>query len=460
MLHLQKEEKFFSKTVTHIVTTRSIPSENATCKDSTGSVDPMVVDEQAQTINPSLLDKNAHSRSFGSGSVGVRRDAPMDILTRGRQMGMKIWAAEKLSRILTSIVEDPTTPAHATRGHSASLHKTQDDLSQVLKNEKISATSEREQISMPRELVPFRGPFLYIHDIDEKVRPTMVREYPKVARRQDGEWPQFRSATVGKCPFIEDPTLKKEEQERAKQKALLLQQQQKEAQQAHRTRSAVAIVDAKMDPPRRTSPRKALQEVQAPANPTVVQQPTTSAQPGKLERHSSFPPMPEQPPVNFVQPCQMHLIREPAASGIQRSNMTSAIQSQMISSTAATGVKTSTSKEVHELKRKVLERSHTGSLSVGSIPSSHRMNDLAGVLKNARAPAPQRAAKSKAQEKLGGIQEVDPYAEDAAAERSVQAAARKKKATKKDPKPGYCENCRDKYDDFEEVREFWLSGLR
>lgn len=120
----------------------------------------------------------------------------------------------------------------------------------------------------------------------------------------------------------------------------------------------------------------------------------------------------------------------------------------MISSTAATGVKTNTSKEVNELKRKVLERTNTGSASIGSIPSSHRMNDLAGALKNARAPAPTRAAKSKAQERLGGIQE-DDEEEEYLRQRASKAS--RKKSSQRDPKPGYCENCRDKYDDFDEV---------
>ena len=72
------------------------------------------------------------------------------------------------------------------------------------------------------------------------------------------------------------------------------------------------------------------------------------------------------------------------------------------------------------------------------------MTDLASVLKNPRAPAPSRAAKSKAQEKLGGIQEEDD-------EIAPPRPKTKKKSVQRDPKPGYCENCRDKYDDFEEV---------
>jgi regulatory subunit for Cdc7p protein kinase len=245
--------------------------------------------------------------------------------------------------------------------------------------------------------------------------------------------------------------------------ALQQQQQQQQAdQQAPRTRSHGTSHAVKLEAPRRTSPRKALQPVHNAANAPMdldhdrcQKKQLSSAQ----EAQPSFPPMPERKTFEFLRPSQMHISREPAASGIQRSNLTSAIQSQMISSTAGTGVKAGTSREVHQLKRQVLERTHTGSLSVGSIPSSHRMTDLAGVLKQARAPAPQRAAKSKAQEKLGGIQEeADPYAEDVAAEAAVQSS-RRRKAVKRDPKPGYCENCRDKYEDFEEVSRLRVHAL-
>ncbi|ETN39179.1 uncharacterized protein HMPREF1541_05402 [Cyphellophora europaea CBS 101466] len=404
-----KEEKFFSKSVTHIITTRSIPSEDVSSAASASSGQ----DDQLQTINPSLLDKTIRQR---------RENVNVDILHRGRQMGMKIWAAEKLQRVLTSILDDgssQTSRAPATRP--------QEELSQALRKDKIAA-SERDQPSQLRDLVPFKGPYIYVHDMDEKYRPTMVREY-KPARRGEGEWPQFRSAAVGKCPFVEDPGYKQRETE---------QDRARRAAQQRRTQE--------MQPPRRVSPRKALREVHHNPAPTPA-----TINPAHLHKRAdsnlSFPPMPQQSGDFLRAPGSLlSMSREPAASGIQPSKMTSAIQSNMISSTAATGVKSTTSKEVHELKRKVLERTNTGSLSVGSIPSSHRMNDLAGTLKNARAPPPTRAAKSKAQEKLGVVEEDD----DESMQPKMKQSNNKKKSMQRDPKPGYCENCRDKYDDFEE----------
>ena len=462
------------------MTTRPTPPENGApaSPDATSIISPTTTDEnvgegQTRTINPTLLEKNGaagrgHSVSnqLHSG-LNVRKEGNgnMDVLLRGRQMGMKIWTSEKFQRILTSMLEDRVQgpPTHSQMNNARNKEQ---DLSQVLRKERMTGLTEREHLTLSKELVVFKGPFVYIHDMDEKTRPIIVREYPKVAKRQDGAWPQFRSAAAGKCPFVEDPATRGEiEGERGEQRAVA-PQLDKDATQAPRTRSICAVDEAKMEPPRRCSPRKALQEVRnvpatsAMPNPAVAAASKAMAT-SKLERQPSFPPILEKKDAaSFARPMDMHFAREPAASGMQQSNITSAIRSQMISSTAAApGAWRTTSKEVNELKRKVLERTNTGSLSVGSIPSSHRMADIAGALKNARAPAPQRAAKSKAQEKLGGIQEENcPSDDDLAAERAANTCTKRKRSAKRDPKPGYCENCRDKYDDFDEVCDDGLSS--
>jgi regulatory subunit for Cdc7p protein kinase len=379
----------------------------------------------------------------------------MDILVRGKEMGIKIYSVEKLQRLIDSILVGSENQTISTRSATFTRHP-RGDLGEVLRNEKHGGASEKE--APFASLVTFKGPFIYVHDMEEKYRPTMVREYPKPTTREDGEWPQFRSAGVGKCPFLVDQNFEQEQrrvQKRAAQHEQQRQLQQRREQQIPRTRSHVTVA-APPDPATRDGRRKPLAAVQVTPNPPediVKEEGESKSLSSNVERQPSFPPMPRRNEIEFVRPLKLEVIREPAASGIQRSNLTSAIQSQMISSTAATGVKAGTSKEVHQqLKRQVLERTHTASLSVGSIPSSHRMTDLAGALKTARVPGPQRAAKSKAQEKLGGIQEeVDPHEDDIAAERTANAS-RKKKDVRRDPKPGYCENCRDKYDDFDEVR--------
>jgi regulatory subunit for Cdc7p protein kinase len=400
----------------------------------------------------------------------------MDVLSRGRQMGMKVWALEKYERILFSMLEYDSGGASHPRPANPLVRTNRvrdEDLSQVLRNEKTNGHMERDLASTSsKDLVMFKGPFIYIYAMDSKTRPIMAKDYPRVARRDEGVWPQFRSASDGKCPFIDDPLTKKEidkikereqqqqqqqrDRERERERAIAAQHAQ-QAQAPLRPRSVAAVRETYMRPPRR-SPRKVAM-VEAHKAPDV--KPSLMVAVPRLhpfEAPKALPQMAfaagQQRTGGFARPQIMQSTGEPAASGIQRSNLTSAIRSQMISSTAAApGGKAGTSKEVQELKRKVLERSHMSNVSVGSIPTSQRMTDLAGVLKNARAPPPQRAAKSKAQEKLGGVAEESAMSDDElAAERLAEAPSKKKKAARRDLKPGYCENCRDKYDDFDDVR--------
>ncbi|KAL9113849.1 MAG: hypothetical protein Q9227_001983, partial [Pyrenula ochraceoflavens] len=479
------EEKFFSRAVTHVVTTRTLPPELETPTSSempatlSTSASESPSDSQPRTINPSLLEKSASSEvarkhaaesdsCFKPPTLNGRRDAsgPTDILSRARQMGMKIWQLEKLQRMVSTIYEgEGTVHTHNTRNNHATLPKARaEDLSQLLRNERLNGPSDRDPTVISKEMVPFRGPFIYIHDMDEKYKPTMMRDYQKVNKRQDGQWPQFRSAPPGKCPFLDESTTKKDwQKEHEREKAMEVQKQKELVLQADQGRHTTLAVTTVAEPPPRRSPRKALREIGQATVPVArvtpvlegVGSPKRQPSPAYINYESKQEKGAHGPP----KPSQMFFSREPAASGIQQSNITSAIRSQMISSTAAVpGARAGTSKEIHELKRKVLEKTTgTGSLSVGSLsngsaPSSHRIADLASQLRNARAPAPQRAAKSKAQEKLGGVPEDETLSEtELAMERLAHAPQRPKRNTYKDPKPGYCENCRDKFEDFDEV---------
>lgn len=136
--------------------------------------------------------------------------------------------------------------------------------------------------------------------------------------------------------------------------------------------------------------------------------------------------------------------------------MTSAIRSQIISSTAAApGAKAGTSKEIHGLKRKVLEKN--------SAPALHGMQACskptsAAVPARAEQAIPTtRQSRRRAQEKLVNIEEESTQSEDdenkwiAEDVQRGRAQAKVIQIKQKERKPGYCENCREKYDDFEEV---------
>lgn len=451
MLFVQREEKFFSRLVTHVVTSRPIPAVEVAATSPT-EPEPSATENgenNMQTVNPSLLEKTADAHGHASLKNENRRDqATMDVLLRARQMGMKIWALEKLQRMITTINDDGlggqangAAETKTTAGNPGTRPGDR-ELSRLLRQELLNGPSDRDPLSS-MEMIMFKGPFIYIHDMNEKTKPVMVREYSRVARRQDGTWPQFRSAPLGKCPFIDEPPSRKEyDRQRLKQ----AQREKKKAAAAaeqSRSKTSYGAADRNIDAKVGIDQAKAMAAHDTAAS-KQVDVPTKIIAGEQHERKSSESFIPP----HFPRTGPFYTGREPAASGMQPSNVTSAIRSQMVSSTAGVpGAKAGLSKEVHGLKRKVLEKG-TGGITTHSMAAPQRPNGLAMHPKTqdshdgtqsapeARRPNEDRYQKSE----VAGTKR----------RREDSEAEPKKPERRRDPKPGYCENCRDKFDDFEE----------
>jgi regulatory subunit for Cdc7p protein kinase len=360
------------------------------------------------------------------------------VLYKAKDLGLKIWSVDKLQRMVDTMFnketgEDPSTIVYSRtvtqpKGRPA-------DLQRLLQNEK----SDRDHALATQDMIPLRGYYAYVHDMDEATRPVMIREYQKT-EKDKGKWPQFRASANGKCPFVDDPHFgrrQQEEEARRVQKTL--------AVAAPRTRAASAM-EGKL----------ALAE-----NNNIARRPSAPAAMVKMEQEDAnvldtkvipkrantdgVPPMFGSAQAS-IRAMPRFIAGEPVASGLQASNITSAIQSQMISSTAAVP-RAGNSKEVNALKRKVLEKNSVPSTNTHSGQSS-AMNDVRAMLNQEHVP-PMRAAKRKAQETLGVSHEDEVAARHA---RKV-AALRRRKTAEKELKPGYCENCREKFNDFDEVRK-------
>ncbi|KAI0129642.1 Dfp1/Him1, central region-domain-containing protein [Xylariales sp. AK1849] len=447
-----REEKFFSIECTHVVTTRSIPPERS-ARQRQEEVNNENHDEHGQdvqTINPSLLsrltDQPVKRKLFDTTSrtttVPSRRalteiqDARpkrnMDVLHRAREMGKKIWSLDKLQRMLSMLLEQDLN-ASAAIAYGAPKEP---NLLQLLHNERVNGPSDRDPTVTTRELHHFKGPYVYVYDFEEKQKPIMVREYSKVQDKNDGDWPQFRTAPQGRCPFIED-------------------YDHREVKPKPRQPSAKPAIESK----------PILQPPEVPPSKPVTGKRSLSEMESAHTRGSSVAstefvvPKPvagkkfdfSRPNAFTSRASSAKLFGgEPVASGIQPSNMTSAIRSQMISSTAATpGAIGVLSKEVHGLQRKVLQRNSSHDLSsrptAGSAATSFWEDNS-----SKRSVTLGRTSSRK----LGLIDETAAADEDDDVEDTkVRANMEKRvvvKPKKRDLKPGYCENCQDKFEDFED----------
>lgn len=428
--HVQREITFFSKDATHVITTRAIPADDSSSSShARGTAHPTQSDTKRSGFETALRP---------GGRSG-------DVLYKAKELGMKIWSVDKLQRMVDTMFNKETgeeLPNFQTRhGLPAAQQKgRQADLQRLLQNEK----SDRDYVTANalQDMVPLRGYYVYVHDMDEATRPVMIREYQKV-EKDKGKWPQFRASGNGKCPFVEDPNLGRRQQEEHDARRV----QRSVAAAAPRTRAASALEG-----------KFALGE-----NNNLARRPSAPAAMIKVEEEDAKPLDPPRaipkrtntdgiPPMfgsaqASIRAMPRFIAGEPIASGLQASNITSAIRSQMISSTAA-APRAGNSKEVNALKRKVLEKNTVPSANTNSGHSS-AMNDVRAMLNQEHVPL-MRAAKRKAQETLGLINEDD----EAEKQAKKVAALRRRKTAEKELKPGYCENCREKFNDFDEVSLF------
>ena len=381
-------------------------------------------------------------------------------------MGIKIWQLEKLSRVIDSI-NGGLADSQLLQGRNLRKASTivggkvsqEADLSHLLRNEQLNGPSDRDHTVSTEELIPFRGYYLYIRDIDERTRPILVKEYAKVARSEAGDWPQFRANGSGKCPFVEDPHAARHELEKANQRAREERARSRTENRAPpRTRAETATHES-LGTGLKPAEREPLTESNNAANKsaTITQQLPPQEfcpPPAPVNRASNKSPVKTSQTVPATKPTR-YFGGEPAASGLQQSNITSAIRSQMISSTAAApGAKAGTSKEVHGLKRKVLERNAP---ALHGIQAPQPPQKSTAPARAEQAIPVTRQSRKRAQERLIHIEEESTQSEeeeDIWREEARRVAAKESKIVKvKDSKPGYCENCREKYEDFDDVSQ-------
>ncbi|KAI5790383.1 Dfp1/Him1, central region-domain-containing protein [Pyronema domesticum] len=446
-------EKFFSSNVTHLITNR-LPNSDATT-----------------AIRMSRAGAGATRKAAGN----------TDILLKAKEYGMKIWTTEKLERVLNVLFDFSTTrstlSATHTRDQPARAERAttqQNDLTHLLRNERLHGPTDRDPTVASKDLHYWKGPYIYIHDMLGANRPIILREYPKVQRREEGTWPQFRSVSGGKCPFIEESVHQEREKHRnvAAQKAKKAEatvdkavapadpKAEAKAEIKPRRKEASAIpartatAPTTLEPPKaavkeaattkdrspaksRTSAgknKRALTELDTAANarPAVTAETELiKKRSGRNENNIAFTATNETASAGVSQRSNV----EPAASGMQPSNITSAIHSRMISSHQdQPGQRAGTSKEIQALHRRV-----AGNVLLNNNTSNAAAKRVPEFFAKPSDPEPKNTRKTRA---AGPEMNAKTGVVETKKEKTVRL--------KPEPKPGYCENCREKFDDFEE----------
>lgn len=418
-----------------------------------------------------------------SKAVQTRQATQSTAVSQARKMGKKVWSAHKLIKILDAILNNDSqrnSLHRPARGTDQQVKQPEKELQNLLRHEKLHGPADRDRSVPVKEEVPFVGHYFVINDMNGQYKPIMIREYPKPAGGfTEGDWPQFRTSTQGRSPFLLDEAAMRKRQ-KAEEAAIALQ---KSGQAITRSRAALVEKYA-MNPP--------LQRSRIPSNREQI----GGKHVGQINGHSREPSLNSGnflPTINrtssanagswgtFRDMSSRRGMWEPAASGVQPSNVTSAIRSQSISSAAVIpGSRAAISKNVIDLKRRAFENNS----APHRLTHSQGMSNLNAVAEGQQQPAPVRPLKRRIGEQLDVLDEEETSVLDAGpdehpeeaddlsrrkaeAEQACRQAARAKRvlAAKKQTaaaseqqqqqppervkKPGYCENCREKYEDFD-----------
>lgn len=317
-----------------------------------------------------------------------------DILVKAKNFNIKVWTQDKFRQIISGLLGDELD--------STALKRL--DLSQMLEKEKLQGTLDRDPTAARPDYHYFakNAIFLMVEDATAEHRPIMIQEFPRpVSEDHESPWPVLYGQLEGRCPFTRFDLDK--------------DYQRKMRPNRHETlRRSVSLNHLYSNRGDRTS---------------VSPAPSGDGRAYSVHRGASPYPM---------------------ASGNSVS-ITSNIAST--TSTAVGGPPMTYGKQVAQMGRKMYQPTGIGlgrpsSSSVAQSPRSPvsfadaaRGGDNAGGLlsaEQARGTLVRRMlGMSEHQNRLSGIR------------RSVSTASAGREL-RREKRPGYCENCRTKYDDFDE----------
>ncbi|KAK9464069.1 Dfp1/Him1, central region-domain-containing protein [Lipomyces oligophaga] len=366
---------------------------------------------------------------------------PADIITQAKQRSMKLWTYEKLCRFLANVtdvsIQTLVFGERQTQDHRSvvPLPNTapmdmSNNLTRMLREEKLKGPADSDPRARRDDVYYFKGPYIHIRDSSGVYRSVMVREYSKPTEANTGDWPQFQPSGQYKCPFLPDHSFLRRHKNSAYESA--------NEELRHRLELGVKCKRTRADQEQvvtsrgETKSRRVEQHTGGwktgdgagddresvhggvrtgtAMTPVRMTSARANAVPGKTngtpKRVLAIPKSQSAKKSNVQVQKQIHdhaqghlQGQELIATGINMSNITSNVKSMTQSGGQANGLGASTSqiqsKEVTSLKKKIFERK--------------------------RKPIAVAAVAVKREEV------------------AVQAV-----------RPGYCENCRDRFDDYED----------
>ncbi|KAF5351825.1 hypothetical protein D9756_007378 [Leucocoprinus leucothites] len=386
-----KIDPFFSADVTHVVSDRPVPSQTDISEKENYN-DPRVSTQHGQPAG-------SPSRHFLDGQK------TKDLIKDALAFGKKIWDSVKLESVLSRCLDEPATASGTLSNNSKP--RNQHNLSKLLQSERIHGLSERDPTQKRHDFRYFtRGSyFVLVEDIRGELATIAAHEYP-AHKEREGEktpWPTLYCHPQARGPFILFDEKEKKRWER-------LQDAEKKEKAERRARCETflkkQVTEKRIDP--RLVARKA----------------------GDLRRSVSMINM------RNATRADVFVDQEGEGDAVESVNASGYLASGFTGHMAASG-------------NSVSVTSTTGTTSTANYTSRtlHIPSNLSGRMRQ------EIVMRRQPQEKLAQANAMAPPPEvpqrHAVLKKSKSTNTLKLPKREEGSKPGYCESCRFKFEDFQ-----------
>ncbi|KAL8280720.1 hypothetical protein RQP46_006724 [Phenoliferia psychrophenolica] len=397
-------DNFFSKKVTHVVTTRPVPG--ASNKENVDSPAPPARQTFAQTLAASASISSAAGpsrtkrptnrkspigylsldgqqlRQYGEGFEKNPFIDHQDILSKASEFGLKIWRLDKIQNMLSRIHSNSPVKADARRKLS---------LPSLLRDEQLFGTRERDPFVPRPDMHYFNTAthrYLLVEDSTGIHRPIAAKEYEKPRKGSDPLWPVLWGGLEGRGAF-------------------------------YHYEGAPIVHENRLRPPAPVEEEEEQEEEEEEEQPEEVEQPPEEPVAEPSKGHAAFAARAVAPSLRRT----ASLNRLTTAPKAPPKYLAASGNSQTITSTVASATSTR-----------------------GGLPA------LGGAFGNGNGPLVNRRLaalnRSTVPTRFGGAAVPGKLKRSTSVDAGLNAKAPPPREEPK--KPGYCENCRLKYEDFKE----------
>ncbi|KAI0769319.1 Dfp1/Him1, central region-domain-containing protein [Trametes elegans] len=222
-------DDFFSKDITHFITLNDVDDKENTEKEGTKGASGTVTVLQPANLLGSPI--RLRGRALPGNNVAE------SLVQKARTFNMKVWSVTKLGNILDRCDAPRVSSATGSLPARAQQVTRERNLARLLESERLHGTTERDPTQRRHDYIYFskESYFVLVEDIRQELATITAVEYPIHKTRdgrEHGAWPVLHCHPLSRGPFLHYD----EREERRRQKTERAEQERKDEKARRKAR--------------------------------------------------------------------------------------------------------------------------------------------------------------------------------------------------------------------------------